>query len=69
MKKMLWLLRTLLDRTLGALYGHRCDLCREWTTYRVDDAQGTVTWCPICFNEELRRHGLWKGIRVEERES
>lgn len=52
------LLRVLLDRMFGVLVGQRCDLCREWTTRRVSDHHGVVTWCLVCFASELRRHGL-----------
>jgi hypothetical protein len=50
--------RVLLDRAFGALVGQRCDLCREWTTCRVEDEQGCITWCPPCAASEFRRHGL-----------
>lgn len=58
MRSMLGLVRVLLDRTLGALTGQRCDLCREWTRCRISGPEGTVTWCLVCEASELRRWGL-----------
>lgn len=58
LKSMAALFYMLMDRTLGALWGQRCDLCREWTTRRLSDRHGTLTWCLVCTASELRRHGL-----------
>lgn len=55
---MLSLVRVLIDRVAGLLVGQRCDLCREWTLQRIDEPEGLVTWCLVCFASELRRHGL-----------
>lgn len=58
MKSMSGLLRMLLDRSFGALWGQRCDLCCEWTTMRIKDEHGEITWCLVCAASERRRWGL-----------
>ena len=48
----------LIDRTIGVLVGHRCEMCREWTTQRVEDKHGRLTWCLPCTDWMMRRFGL-----------
>lgn len=48
----------LIERGLGALIGHRCDLCREFTLNRKEDQWARVTWCSVCMYSELKRHGF-----------
>jgi hypothetical protein len=56
------LITVLMERAFGALIGHRCELCREWTTNRTppdDNFPGLfVTWCRPCAASEFRRWGL-----------
>jgi hypothetical protein len=58
-RRLRGLIKVLLDRTLGVLIGQRCELCNEFTTERKEDKCfiHTITWCLVCFNSELRRHG------------
>lgn len=48
----------LIDRTLGALIGHRCEMCEEYTLQRVEDNVNRLTWCLPCTDWMRRRFGL-----------
>lgn len=55
---MAFLVCLLFERCAGALVGHKCDLCREWTLNRKEDKWARVTWCSVCMFSELKRHGF-----------